>query len=146
MSLYEFHQIGRKETYVLKVIQLVFIHKDEYLQVIFLQMISSKVCKDINQRKYPLCLYLRSNNAQDLVGQKGNCKKHGLVLSPPIQKALDLRYLLNRSTSCFINSLEGSLVSKIISKMSRLESSSLGLLATNSKVIKGAKSNGSSKS
>jgi len=61
------------------------------------------------------------------------------VLSPPIQKALDLGYLLNRSTSCFINSLEGSLVSEIISKISKLESSSLGLLATNSKVIKDAK-------
>ncbi len=112
MSLYEFHQIGGRETYVPKVVQLVFIHKDESLQVISLQMTSPKVCKGINQRKYPLCLYLRSNNTQDLVGQKGNCKKHGLVLSPPIQKALNLGYLLIRSTSCFINSLEGSLVSK----------------------------------
>jgi hypothetical protein len=48
---------------------------------------------DTSQRKYRLYLFLIFNYAQDLVGQKNNHREHGLVLSPPIQRALDVLYI-----------------------------------------------------
>jgi hypothetical protein len=50
--------------------------------------------------------------------------------------SLTLRYILNRSTSCLTNFLDNSLVSQVISKMSRLKSSSLVLFVIDSKVAK----------
>jgi hypothetical protein len=56
-------------------------------------MTSPKVYMDIGQRKDLLYLYLIFNYAQDLASQKGNHREHGLVLSPPIQRALDVLYI-----------------------------------------------------
>jgi hypothetical protein len=48
---------------------------------------------DSSKKKYRFYIYLIFNYAQDLVGQIGNHKEHGLVLSPPIQKARDILYI-----------------------------------------------------
>ncbi len=64
---------------------------------------------------------------KEIIGKNGSCLAHqskGHLMS------FISGYFLNRSTSRFINFFEGLLVFEVISKLSRLESSSLTLFTT----------------
>jgi hypothetical protein len=68
-----------------------------------------------------------------IIGNNGSCLAHqpkGHLMS------FISGYFLNRSSSQFIDFFEGSLVFEVISKFSRLESSSLALSATYLEVTK----------